>query len=71
MTRENYLKALDELDLGHASQETARVLGVKPRTIRQYAQGKRPVPEPIELLLAMYCKHGIPKRWLKAEPQPH
>jgi hypothetical protein len=65
MTRDEYTAALDALELGHHALATARVLGCKLRTIQNYAQGVRPVPDTVALLLAMYQKHGVPKRWLR------
>jgi len=59
MTTKEYLKALQTLGLGVASQRTAEVLGVSLRQAQYYAAGS-PIGRQTELLLAMYLMFGIP-----------
>lgn len=60
MTAKQYLKALEKLGLTTASQATARALGLSIRHCLRIAAGDAPVPRTLELLLAMYLKHGLP-----------
>lgn len=58
---------LDELDLGVASQRTADALGLGIRQSQRLAAGEQPVPPPLERLLKMYLKHGLPDEYLPDE----
>ena len=60
MTKQQYLRALRELQLTPSGQETARRLGKKLRQCQYYAAGEWPVDETVALLLAMYLEHGLP-----------
>lgn len=60
MTAKQYIAALKKLGLTHASQETARLLGISVRRSQRIAGDEAAVPEPVALLLAMYLKHGLP-----------
>lgn len=61
MTPKQFVQALDDLGLGVASYGTAFVLGITRRQLQRLCTGEREVSKPIELLLAMYRKHGIPR----------
>jgi hypothetical protein len=63
MTKTQYLAALRKLDLGKASQLTAYLLGLSVRHCQRIAAGDAEVPDTVAMLLAMYCRHGIPKEW--------
>lgn len=61
MTTKQYLAALKKLALTPAGQATAAALGLSLRQCQRIAAGG-PVPEPVALLLAMYLRHGLPRR---------
>jgi len=67
MKRTEFVRALQELDLAHASNRTAAALGVGRRQIQRYAEGEQPVPEPVARLLDMYLEHGLPKKYRMKE----
>lgn len=56
MSREEYLNALKELGLRHASQLTSAKLGVSLRQAQKYASGKARVPKSIALLIQCYLE---------------
>ena len=60
MTHHQFVRALNALELGHASQRTAALLGVKVRQLNKLKTGKQKVSETMRLLLNMYRKHGLP-----------
>jgi hypothetical protein len=60
MTAKAYLAALKKLDLTPASQATAKALGLSVRQCKRLAAGDSPVPGPVELLLGMYLRYGLP-----------
>jgi plasmid maintenance system antidote protein VapI len=60
MTHHQFVRALNALELGHASQRTAALLGVKVRQLNKLKTGKQKVSETMALLLNMYRKHGLP-----------
>jgi hypothetical protein len=55
-----YKAALRKLGLTVAGQKTARCFGVGVRHCMRIAHGKVRVPRPVELLIGMYLKHGLP-----------
>lgn len=61
MTNLQFIKALDELGLGVASYGTAFVLGIGRRQLQRFCSGDVEVSKPVERLLNMYRKHGIPR----------
>lgn len=63
MNTEQYLKTLRKLNLGTASLRTAEALGMSLPGIQKIAGGTVKVPGPVERLLAMYVKHGLPKEY--------
>jgi hypothetical protein len=62
MTNKQYLAALKKLGLTHASQETASILGITRLSSQRYADSQ-PIPKPIEKLLELLIRHGIPESW--------
>jgi hypothetical protein len=60
MSAEQYRDALGELGLTVAGKATAEALGLGMRQIMRLANGDAPVPGPVERLLGMYLKHGLP-----------
>jgi hypothetical protein len=56
MSREEYLRALKELGLKHASKKTSDALGVTVRQAQKYASGKAAIPKPIALLVNCYLE---------------
>ena len=63
MNAEQYLKMLKRLKLTPSSKRTAEALGMSVRGIQALASGERGISGPIERLLAMYVKHGLPKEY--------
>lgn len=61
MTKRQYLHALDQLGLTIAGQATAKALGLGLRQCMRISSGDVKVPLPVEKLLQMYLKHGIPE----------
>jgi hypothetical protein len=57
MSKRQYLRSIDALDLTVAGQRTARALGLGLRQCQRIAAGKTPVPLPVELLLGLYLRH--------------
>ena len=60
MSARQFKAALDQLGLTVASQRTSRLLGLGIRHIMRVAKGEQPVTRPVELLVKMYLKHGLP-----------
>lgn len=61
MTQKQYLAALKSLGLTPASKRTAELLGLSLPSIQRIAAGRQDVPRTVELLLAMYKRHGLPE----------
>lgn len=61
MTAKQYRDALDRLGLTSSSQRTSKLLGMGMRQCQRIHAGESPVPVPVELLLKLYAKHGLPK----------
>jgi len=59
-TAKIFRKALDDLGLTVASQRTATALGLSVRQCQRLATGEQPVPPPVNLLLEMHLKYGLP-----------
>ena len=60
MTKKQYLDSLKKLGLTPYSKATMAALGLKMRQLTRYASGTSKPTQTIELLLAMYLKHGLP-----------
>lgn len=60
MTREQYLDALEKLDLKPQAQRTAALLALSVRHLQRIAAGAAPVPRAAMLLLSAYLRHGLP-----------
>ena len=60
MTTKQYLAALKKLGLTPSGKATAAALGLTLRQCQRYAAGEQEVARPVELLLAMYLRHGLP-----------
>lgn len=60
MSPRAYKAALNELDLTVAGKKTSKSLGLGVRQCMRMAHGKVKVPRPVELLLQMYLRHGLP-----------
>src|SRR5262249_24981732 len=67
MTAKQYRKALDELNLSIGG-DAPYVLAISRRTSQRFA-AKGEVPGPVERLLQMLRKHGIPPEWQPPEAQ--
>jgi hypothetical protein len=67
MSAQTFQRTLKKLGLGVASQRTAAALGVGIRQCQRLAAGEQPVPPPLERLLKMYLKHGLPDEYLPKE----
>ena len=63
MNTQQYLKALAKLDLPPHSERTALALGMSLSGIQKIAMEHVKVPGPVERLLAMYQRHGLPKEY--------
>ena len=64
MSAKQFLAILEKLGLTVASQRTAAAFGVSIRQCQRLAIGEQPVPPPLERLLKMYLKHGLPDEYL-------
>jgi hypothetical protein len=62
-----FREALDRLGLTVASQRTEQALGISIRQSQRLAVGEQPVPPPLDRLLKMYIKHGLPDEYLPDE----
>jgi hypothetical protein len=60
MSKRQYLNALDQLGLTIAGKATAKALGLSLRQCMRLSSGDVPVPTPVEKLLQMYLKYGLP-----------
>jgi hypothetical protein len=60
MTTKQYLAAIKRLGLTTAGQATAKALGLSVRQCKRLASGDSPVTGPVELLLGMYLRYGLP-----------
>lgn len=63
MDTQEYLNALEKLRLPVAAKRTADALGMSVRGIQKIAAGDVRVPGPVDRLLVMYRRHGLPKEY--------
>jgi len=63
METKDYLRALKRLKLTPHSKRTAAALGLSVPSIQRIAAKTVKVSGPIERLLAMYLKYGLPKEY--------
>jgi len=70
MTKEEFTELLDRLGMGTSTAATAQALGVEVRSVQRYADGSRPIPDTLVLLLRMYQAHGLPEHLLVAGEPP-
>jgi len=64
MNTRQYLRTLKQLNLAPASKRTAQALGAPGvRSIQKWASGEVEIPGSVELLLAMYVRHGMPEQF--------
>lgn len=72
MTKDEFKAIRSRLEL--SQYELAGLVGLqgdhRARTVRRYEQGELAVPGTWALLLRMWEKHGVPKKWLKAVTSP-
>ena len=61
MTTKQYLAALKKLGLSPSAKATGEALGLTVRQCQRYAAGDR-ISATVELLLAMYLRHGLPQK---------
>lgn len=61
VTAKQYLACLKRLGLTPASKRTAAALGLSLGQCQKIAAGRSGISGPLEKLLAMYLKHGIPE----------
>ena len=62
MTAKEYRRTLKALNL-NISITAPKVLAISPRTSKRFASPEGSIPGPVERLLQMFKRHGIPKEW--------
>jgi hypothetical protein len=60
MRTDQFMELLGRLELGRASQRTAKAFGLSVRQLQQITGGRAPVPRPVALLAIAYTKFGLP-----------
>lgn len=72
MTPKQYRQHLAKLGLTVSGKTTCLLLGIDPRTSREYARlegAAYPIPKSIDLALRLMVKHGEnPEAWLGVPP---